>query len=124
MKVSRAGLSFLAATGVGAALLAGPVRAQDAGWHGQAQVPHYKEQVFPPWSQGTNTDVTDKGFEFTVPEVNSVADFHGDITDPLLVLYIAGNYYFARRLSGRAEECSGADRRRNAHRQTRNLCHQ
>ena len=95
MKLSRFGLSFLAAVTVGATLLATPVRAQDTGWHGQAQVPHYKEQVFPPWSQGTNTDVADKGFEFTVPEVNSLADFHGDITNPLLVLYVAGNYYFA-----------------------------
>jgi molybdate transport system substrate-binding protein len=27
--------------------------------------------------------------------VNSLADFHGDVTNPSLVLYIAGNYYFA-----------------------------
>ncbi len=95
MKVCRVGLSLLAAAAVGVAFLVAPVRAQDTGWHGQAQVPHYKEQVFPPWSQGANTDVIDKGFEFTVPEVDSLADFHGDVTDPLLVLYIAGNYYFA-----------------------------
>jgi hypothetical protein len=95
MKVSWVGLSFLVATGAAAALLAAPVCAQDAGWHGQAQAPHYEERIFPPWSEGRNSDVIDKGFEFTVPEVDSLADFHGDITDPLLVLYIAGNYYFA-----------------------------
>ncbi|MFY9692251.1 MAG: substrate-binding domain-containing protein [Xanthobacteraceae bacterium] len=72
-----------------------PGRAQDSGWHGQAQVPHYQERIFPPWSHGDNTDVTDKGLEFTVPEVDSLADFHGDITNALLVLYVAGNYYFA-----------------------------
>jgi ABC-type molybdate transport system substrate-binding protein len=54
-----------------------------------------QEEIFPPWSHGDNTDVTDKGFEFTVPEVNSLADFHGDVSNPSLVLYIAGNYYFA-----------------------------
>jgi molybdate transport system substrate-binding protein len=87
--------AFLATIAVGTALFVGAARADDAGWHGKAQVPDYQEQVFPPWSQGRNTDVTDKGFEFTVPEVNSLADFHGDITNPSLVLYIAGNYYFA-----------------------------
>jgi molybdate transport system substrate-binding protein len=86
---------FLAAIAFGALCLIVPVRAQDAGWHGQVQVPQYKEEIFPPWSHGDNTDVTDKGFEFTVPEVNSLADFHGDVTNPSLVLYIAGNYYFA-----------------------------
>lgn len=70
-------------------------RPKDTGWHGAAQAPHYQEQIFPPWSHGENSDVTDKGLDFTVPEVDSVADFHGDITDPALVLYIAGNYYFA-----------------------------
>jgi len=95
MKNCRIGWALLAVVAVGAAFLTVPARAQDTAWHGAAQVPHYKEQIFPPWSQGANTDVTDKGFEFTVPEVNSLADFHGDITNPSLVLYIAGNYYFA-----------------------------
>lgn len=78
-----------------AACLPSSARSQDTGWHGAAQVPHYQEQIFPPWSHGANTDVTDKGLQFTVPEVDSLADFHGDITNPALVLYIAGNYYFA-----------------------------
>ncbi len=30
-----------------------------------------------------------------MPEVDDLADFHGDITDPRLVLYVGGNYFFA-----------------------------
>lgn len=82
---------FLAAIAFGTLCLIVPVRAQDTAWHGQVQVPQYKEDIFPPWSHGDNTDVTDKGFEFTVPEVNSLADFHGDVSNPSLILYIAGN---------------------------------
>lgn len=95
MKVCWAPSLLLAAVTAGAMFLAVPARAQDTGWHGKAQVPHYQERIFPPWSHGDNSDVADKGFEFTVPEVNSLADFHGGITDPALVLYVAGNYYFA-----------------------------
>jgi molybdate transport system substrate-binding protein len=95
MKSCRIALACLTAALAALAISLTPAQAQDSGWHGKAEPPHYQEQIFPPWSHGTNTDVTDKGFEFTVPEVDSLADFHGDITDPLLVLYIAGNYYFA-----------------------------
>jgi ABC-type molybdate transport system substrate-binding protein len=51
--------------------------------------------VFPPWQHGENNDATSRGFEFTVPQVDDLADFHGDITDPKLVLYVGGNYFFA-----------------------------
>jgi ABC-type molybdate transport system substrate-binding protein len=95
MTARRLAAAMAAMTALGAALSIGCAYGQDTGWHGNAQVPHYRGQIFPPWSHGTNSDVTDKGFEFTVPEVNSLADFHGDVTNPLLVLYIAGNYYFA-----------------------------
>src|SRR5258708_31859849 len=67
----------------------------DTLWHGKAEVPHYAEKVFPPWQHGENNDATRRGFEFTVPEVDDLADFHGDITDPKLVLYVGGNYFFA-----------------------------
>jgi ABC-type molybdate transport system substrate-binding protein len=50
---------------------------------------------FPPWQGGANNDATDRGLEFTVPEVDDMADFHGDITEPKLVLYVGGNYFFA-----------------------------
>ncbi len=64
-------------------------------WNGKAETPHYNEDVFPPWQHGQNNDAIKRGFEFTVPEVDDLADFHGDITDPKLVLYVGGNYFFA-----------------------------
>jgi molybdate transport system substrate-binding protein len=51
--------------------------------------------IFPPWQNGQNNDAVNRGFEFTVPQVDDLADFHGDITDPKLVLYVGGNYFFA-----------------------------
>jgi molybdate transport system substrate-binding protein len=51
--------------------------------------------IFPPWQHGANSDVADKGLEFTEPDADNLADFHGDITDPKLVLYVGGNYFFA-----------------------------
>jgi molybdate transport system substrate-binding protein len=51
--------------------------------------------VFPPWQHGANSDVRDRGLEFTVPQIDDLADFHGDVTDPKLVLYVGGNYFFA-----------------------------
>ena len=73
-----------------------PAVAQDhAGWHGQARTPQYKGEIFPPWQHGANNDAINRGLEFTVPEVDDLADFHGDITDPKLVLYVGGNYFFA-----------------------------
>ncbi|MGE4482726.1 extracellular solute-binding protein [Acidocella sp.] len=72
------------------------VKAQtNTGWNGKAEAPHYAEQIFPPWQHGQNNDAVNKGFEFTVPEVDSMADFHGDLNNPKLVLYVGGNYYFA-----------------------------
>ena len=87
--------AVLAAAGV--MLAAAPVLAQAKfeGWHGKAQPPHYKGQVFPPWQHGLNNDALHRGLDFTVPEVDVLADFHGDITDPKLVLYVGGNYFFA-----------------------------
>ncbi len=73
-----------------------PAAAADpAQWNGKAEGPHYREDVFPPWQYGRNNDATKRGFEFTVPEVDDLADFHGNVTDPKLVLYVGGNYFFA-----------------------------
>ena len=69
--------------------------APDTGWAGKAEAPRYAEQIFPPWQHGANDDATNKGFVFTVPEVDDMADFHGDLSNPKLVLYVGGNYYFA-----------------------------
>jgi hypothetical protein len=88
-----AGLNLAAAALLTSAFAQDPTT--DTLWHGKAEVPHYAEKVFPPWQHGENNDATQRGFEFTVPEVDDLADFHGDITDPKLVLYVGGNYFFA-----------------------------
>lgn len=82
---------------LGAALLFSlPAGATTTGWpDGKAQPPRYKSEVFPPWQHGANAPATNKGLEFTVPEVNVLADFHGNLNDPKLVIFVAGNYYFA-----------------------------
>lgn len=72
-----------------------PARAEDSGWNGKAEAPHYQEKIFPPWQHGANDDAINKGFQFTVPEVDDMADFHGDLDHPKLILYIGGNYFFA-----------------------------
>ena len=53
------------------------------------------ESVYPPWQSGANNDAGDRGLEFTVPDADNLADFHGDPGNPLLVLYVGGNYFFA-----------------------------
>jgi ABC-type molybdate transport system substrate-binding protein len=50
--------------------------------------------VFPPLERESN-DAIHRGLEFTVPEADNLADFHGDITNPQLVLFVGGNYFFA-----------------------------
>ncbi len=52
-------------------------------------------RVYPPWSQGKNNPVTERGLEFTVPEVDNLPDFHGDPLNPKLAIFVGGNYYFA-----------------------------
>jgi ABC-type molybdate transport system substrate-binding protein len=52
-------------------------------------------QIFPPWQGGANNDAQYKGLEFTVPQIDDLADFHGDLTNPKLILYVGGNYFFA-----------------------------
>ena len=66
-----------------------------ADWRGRVYPPSYREAIFPPWSGGNNNSATNKGFKFTVPEVDDMPDFHGDPFHAKLVLYIGGNYYFA-----------------------------
>ena len=58
-----------------------------------AQAP--SSDIFPPWQHGANNDARDRGLEFTIPEIDVLADFHGSLNDPKLVLYVGGNYYFA-----------------------------
>jgi ABC-type molybdate transport system substrate-binding protein len=50
---------------------------------------------YPPWQHGANNPSLDQGFEFTVHEADNLADFHGDIANARLILYVGGNYFFA-----------------------------
>src|ERR1700756_5691378 len=60
-----------------------------------AAEPVQHDGIFPPWQHGANNDATPRGLSFTVPQVDDLADFHGNVSDPKLVLYVGGNYFFA-----------------------------
>ena len=60
-----------------------------------AGLPYDPDEIFPPWQKGENNDALNRGVDFTIPQIDSLADFHGDLTDPKLVLYVGGNYFFA-----------------------------
>jgi molybdate transport system substrate-binding protein len=53
------------------------------------------EALFPPWQNEANNDAAKKGVVFTVPTIDVLADFHGSIDRPALVLFVGGNYFFA-----------------------------
>jgi molybdate transport system substrate-binding protein len=53
------------------------------------------ESIYPPWQHGANNDATDRGVEFTVPDADDLADFHGNPGQALLAIYVGGNYFFA-----------------------------
>jgi molybdate transport system substrate-binding protein len=53
------------------------------------------DSMFPPWQHGENNDAIQRGLSFSVPQVDDLADFHGNVSDPKLVLYVGGNYFFA-----------------------------
>jgi molybdate transport system substrate-binding protein len=61
----------------------------------RAAEPVQSDAIFPPWQHGENSDATQRGLSFTVPQVDDLADFHGNLSDPKLVLYVGGNYFFA-----------------------------
>jgi molybdate transport system substrate-binding protein len=60
-----------------------------------AAAPVQRDAIFPPWQHGQNNDATQRGLSFSVPPVDDLADFHGNVSDPKLVLYVGGNYFFA-----------------------------
>lgn len=62
---------------------------------GASPEPRADKVVFPPWSHGENNPATAQGLEFTIPQVDVMADFHGSLADPKLVLFVGGNYFFA-----------------------------
>lgn len=69
--------------------------ATEAGWDGKVHAPQYKGTIFPPWQHGANNPATDKGLEFTVPEINDLPDFHGNPMTSKLNIFVGGNYFFA-----------------------------
>ena len=67
------------------------------------------ESLYPPWQHGANNDAVDRGLEFTVPDADNLADFHGDPADPKLVLFVGGNYFFAMAPLVKAFEAANPD---------------
>lgn len=53
------------------------------------------EAAVPPWLNGDDNGATERGLEFTVPPVDVLADFHGSLDNPQLVLFASGNDFFA-----------------------------
>ncbi len=76
-----------------AAMLSGPAHA--AGASRPAAAASQGETAYPPWSRGANDPALRQGLRFTVPGVDDMADFHGSLDHPALVIYVGGNYYFA-----------------------------
>ena len=76
-------------------VLATGALAAQPGPPGHAVSPASTDSVFPPWSGGRNNDAVHRGLAFTVAPVDNLADFHGSPGGARLVLYVAGNYYFA-----------------------------
>lgn len=48
------------------------------------------EKYWPPWNKPPAS-----GVNFTVPKIDNVPDLHGDIVDPQLVVFFAGNQFMA-----------------------------
>ena len=61
----------------------------------KTQATEASSAIFPPWQKGENNDALQRGLEFTVPQVDVLADFHGDLSNSKLVLFVGGNYFFA-----------------------------
>jgi ABC-type molybdate transport system substrate-binding protein len=64
------------------------------GFLGAAQA---RPDFAPPWQGGANNDVAKdrRGLEFTEPDADNLADFHGSPDHPRLALFVGGNYFFA-----------------------------
>ena len=89
-----------------AVLLAGLWGAQTLAVSAQSPADRLRaaEAINPPWQHGDGSDVVERGLELTVPPVNVLADFHGSLDNPQLVLFASGNYFFAL---GQAVEAFG-----------------
>jgi molybdate transport system substrate-binding protein len=89
-----------------AVLLAGFASALSIGASAQTPADRLKAAaaIYPPWQHGDGNDATVRGLDFTVPPVDVLADFHGSLDNPQLVLFASGNYFFAL---GQAVEAFG-----------------
>ncbi len=85
----RAFVAFVVAAGAAASSLAAPPPGSPAAALAA------DELIYPPWQAGTNNDAIDKGLDVTVAPADTMADFHGSVADPALVIYASGNNYFA-----------------------------
>jgi hypothetical protein len=89
----------------------------------RAELPYDPDEIFPPWQKGENNDALNRGVDFTIPQIDSLADFHGDLKDPKLVLYVGGNYFFAMApLSRRLRSCTANTRARSTGKPFRRAC--
>src|SRR6516162_11842634 len=64
------------------------VRSREGELKDASNLPRFNPGIFPPWQHGANNDAIKRGLEFTVPEVDNLADFHGDPRDPKLSLFL------------------------------------
>lgn len=51
-------------------------------------------QATPPWSKGEGNPAAEKGYEFQVPDIDNLADLHGNPEGAKFVLFIGGNQFF------------------------------
>jgi molybdate transport system substrate-binding protein len=49
---------------------------------------------FPPWADGDINPALDRGETFAVPDIDNVADLHGNPEGAMLVLFVGGNQFF------------------------------
>lgn len=92
----RADRPLLLAALLAATILAvGPAATGSARAASPAETLKAEQALFPPWHHGDDSDITEKGLDFTIPPVDDVVDFHGSLDQPGLVLYASGNYFFA-----------------------------
>lgn len=47
-------------------------------------------RIWPPWGPAPSN-----GYNFTIPQIDNVPDLHGDIVNPQLVIFFAGNQFMA-----------------------------
>lgn len=76
-------------------IVASPHRTRAVACPDAVSAPAYRGRLFPPWQKGRNDPSTYRGLGFSVPEVDDLADFHGDPETAQLVIFVGGNYYFA-----------------------------